>query len=324
MKEYAKGFYHSKEWKRVSRLYMESRNYVCERCGNVAVICHHKTYINPHNITDPSITLNPDNLECLCQECHNKEHNKSKKNPTGVAFDEYAVYASEFEGDLQWLQKNGYTTITTAQLVEYLSGKGSMPEKPVILTIDDGKYGVYKRAWPLLKQYKMKATLSLIGYEIDDASNAPEARIKSDAPYCTWTEIAEMQESGEIELISHTDKLHYYRHDGRVGANTKAGDTLATFLPIAQKDFSDITRSFRSYLHTTPVAMAYPYSDRSELADEAWLKSGYKLLYGGNYEDIRIDRSNFFIQEAGLNKKSAVLRRVARMTGKEFTHFIDY
>ena len=33
---------------------------------------------------------------------------------SGIVFDEYAVYADEFESDLQWIQKNGYTTITTA------------------------------------------------------------------------------------------------------------------------------------------------------------------------------------------------------------------
>lgn len=243
---------------------------------------------------------------------------------SGIAFDEYAVYASEFESDLQWIQKNGYTTITTAQLVDYLSGKGEMPEKPLIITIDDGKYGVYKRAWPLLQKYKMKATLSLIGYEIDNATNAPDARAKSKAPYCTWQELAEMEESGAVEMISHTDKLHYYSHDGRSGACTKEGDTIETFLPIAQKDFSDISRSFRTYLNKTPIAMAYPYSERTELSDEAWLKSGYKLLYAGNYEDVCISRTNFFIREAGLNQKSAVLRRVARMTGHSITSCIDY
>ena len=53
---------------------MASRNYVCERCGGVAVICHHKQYLTPANINNPDITLSFDNLECLCKDCHNKEH----------------------------------------------------------------------------------------------------------------------------------------------------------------------------------------------------------------------------------------------------------
>lgn len=74
MKEYAQSFYKGKKWQKLSRLYMAQQNYVCERCGGVAVICHHKQYISPANINDPSVTLNLDNLEALCQECHNKEH----------------------------------------------------------------------------------------------------------------------------------------------------------------------------------------------------------------------------------------------------------
>lgn len=74
MKDYARSFYQSKAWHEVSTLYMCSRNYVCERCGGVAVICHHRQYITPWNINNPDITLNLDNLESLCQECHNQEH----------------------------------------------------------------------------------------------------------------------------------------------------------------------------------------------------------------------------------------------------------
>lgn len=81
MKDYARSFYKGKKWQRVSRLYMTQQNYICERCGGVAVICHHKKYITPANIYDPSVTLNLDNLEALCQECHNKEHFRKYSKP---------------------------------------------------------------------------------------------------------------------------------------------------------------------------------------------------------------------------------------------------
>lgn len=72
--EWAKSFYNSKAWQQVSRLYMSSKSYVCERCGGVGEICHHKTWLNPVNINDLNIALGLDNLECLCRECHNIEH----------------------------------------------------------------------------------------------------------------------------------------------------------------------------------------------------------------------------------------------------------
>lgn len=84
-KDYAKSFYNSKAWRECSGAYMASKNYICERCGAVAVICHHKKYITERNITNPYITLNFDNLEALCQDCHNLEH---QRNGSKVSFDE--------------------------------------------------------------------------------------------------------------------------------------------------------------------------------------------------------------------------------------------
>ena len=69
-----KEFYHSAAWRRLSRAFLLSRCYICERCGKPAEIAHHKRHITPVNITDLEITLNPENLEALCLDCHNAEH----------------------------------------------------------------------------------------------------------------------------------------------------------------------------------------------------------------------------------------------------------
>lgn len=90
MKDYARGFYNSKGWRECQRAYMLSKNYICERCGKPAVIVHHKTYITPANITDPNITLNPDNLEALCATCHQNEHFiTGTVTAEGLGFNEY-------------------------------------------------------------------------------------------------------------------------------------------------------------------------------------------------------------------------------------------
>ena len=79
MKEYARAFYKSKQWEKCRAGYIKYVGGLCERClKNGAyvpgVIVHHKCYLSPENIQDPSVTLNFDNLELLCLECHNKEH----------------------------------------------------------------------------------------------------------------------------------------------------------------------------------------------------------------------------------------------------------
>ena len=58
---------------------MESRHYICERCGKPAQICHHKEYLTVGNLNNPHITLDQANLECLCHECHNREHESSRE-----------------------------------------------------------------------------------------------------------------------------------------------------------------------------------------------------------------------------------------------------
>ena len=67
-------FYYSKHWGKVSRLYMQSRNYVCERCGGVGEICHHRQHLTADTVQDLSLSLDFNNLECLCMTCHNREH----------------------------------------------------------------------------------------------------------------------------------------------------------------------------------------------------------------------------------------------------------
>jgi 5-methylcytosine-specific restriction endonuclease McrA len=85
--EFAKRFYRSKQWQRVRKAYLTSQYNKCERCGSMADIVHHKKKITPGNINDPFITLNWDNLESLCQDCHNREHMSTGVTAPGISFD---------------------------------------------------------------------------------------------------------------------------------------------------------------------------------------------------------------------------------------------
>lgn len=87
-KKYALSFYKSKEWIKCRDGFMKSKHYICERCGGLAYIVHHKKHITPNNINNPNITLNWDNLQALCLECHNKIHGNSKVCADGLSFDE--------------------------------------------------------------------------------------------------------------------------------------------------------------------------------------------------------------------------------------------
>ena len=76
---WAKAFYTSKAWKQNRKAYLESVDGLCERCRVLgkfvpAEIVHHRKWLTKETIHDPNLTMGWDNLEALCQDCHNKEH----------------------------------------------------------------------------------------------------------------------------------------------------------------------------------------------------------------------------------------------------------
>lgn len=89
MKPWAKIFYRSKAWRTTRQAYFIEKHGLCERCGAPGVIVHHKIYLTPTNINNPSISLNAKYLELLCRECHNREHfEKYYATRKGLAFDD--------------------------------------------------------------------------------------------------------------------------------------------------------------------------------------------------------------------------------------------
>ena len=78
-------FYHSSAWLKCREGYIKSVGGLCERCKAKGIyrpgyIVHHRTYLDPSNVKDPSILLSWDNLEYLCIDCHNREHYGSKSD----------------------------------------------------------------------------------------------------------------------------------------------------------------------------------------------------------------------------------------------------
>lgn len=77
--EYASRFYKSQAWKNCSKAYKESVGGLCENCNRnglivAGAIVHHKIHITPENINNTEVSLNWDNLELLCRNCHAAIH----------------------------------------------------------------------------------------------------------------------------------------------------------------------------------------------------------------------------------------------------------
>ena len=86
MKPFAEKFYKSTQWQSCREAYLKSKGYLCERCIAKGIIkpattVHHKKYLTP--VLSFAIikkqTLNFENLEALCADCHNSEHHAKAK-----------------------------------------------------------------------------------------------------------------------------------------------------------------------------------------------------------------------------------------------------
>lgn len=103
-----KQFYNSARWNRCRLAYLKKRKYICERCGEAARIVHHKTYITDENLYDPTISLDENNLEALCLECHNREHEVLDRMIDGSR--RYHLDAKKKKGKRYVWDENGHLT----------------------------------------------------------------------------------------------------------------------------------------------------------------------------------------------------------------------
>lgn len=104
-----------------------------------------------------------------------------------------SVTPADFEQQLRYLSEKGYTTIALKDLVYHLTLGYPLPERPVILTFDDGYRDNFLHAYRLLRRYNSVGTFFLITGLIDE--NRPE--------YLTWGQVRVMHRGG-MEFGSHT------------------------------------------------------------------------------------------------------------------------
>ncbi len=107
----------------------------------------------------------------------------------------------EFERHLKYFQDTGTRVMTLDEVADLLESGEKLPERAVVLTIDDADLSVYKHAWPLLKKYNARAHLFV-----------PTAMVGSrwsSLNVCTWDQLKEMSDSSHLIIDSHTRHLHY-------------------------------------------------------------------------------------------------------------------
>lgn len=178
------------------------------------------------------------------------------------------VTPQKFKEDLLAYKKAGYETITFNDLILYLNGFKTLPKKPLIITFDDGYRSNYQYAYPILKEMKMKAVISIIGWSVGrDRTNDGQAII----PHFSWEEAKEMVNSGVIEIQNHTFDLHSpagksvgYGKDVGLGVTKMKGETENEYYTRLKEDL--MKNNIEIYMHTgkMPTMIVYPYGAYSK------------------------------------------------------------
>jgi peptidoglycan/xylan/chitin deacetylase (PgdA/CDA1 family) len=102
------------------------------------------------------------------------------------------IPTEDFDAEMKWLSDNGFDAMTTDELYSHMETKKLFPKKSVVITLDDGYEDNYTNAFPILKKYKLHATIFMITGKIG-------------APGClTAAQLREMSDSGLISIQCHT------------------------------------------------------------------------------------------------------------------------
>lgn len=114
----------------------------------------------------------------------------------------------EFAWHLEYLAESGVEVLTLDEVAALAAHGDPLPERAVVLTVDDAELSFHRLAFPLLRKYGVRAHLfvptSFVGGTY------------SGLDICSWDELREMQDSGLVVLGSHTNRLHY-KVDGHAG-----------------------------------------------------------------------------------------------------------
>ncbi len=169
-------------------------------------------------------------------------------NPKDIARDALSISPDKFTAQMKYLHDNGYNTITLDSLYPALMNGGSLPPKPVIVTVDDGYEDFYYNAYQILRQYGIHATVFI------------PTGLMNQGYYLTWAQIKEMAGSGLITYGAHS--VHHYNLPS---------------LSISSLD-SELTESKKVLQDELGVPinfMAYPGGASSNLVVAEVQKAGY-------------------------------------------------
>jgi peptidoglycan/xylan/chitin deacetylase (PgdA/CDA1 family) len=197
---------------------------------------------------------------------------------------EYAVSIDQFRRQMQWLQDEGYQTVSIADMVTAIQVGKLLPHKPIILTFDDGFMDVYENAYPLLTELGYTATM----YLIEDVIN--------EHPYVTDDVMEELINAGWE--LGHHSKSHAYL-PGLRNLDEEVCDSRMRLIERFNQPFD---------------SFAYPFAAKDDKSIQVVKDCGYTSGAGNGSFTIHTEERLFFFSRREIKSYFDMQRFITTVT----------
>lgn len=193
------------------------------------------------------------------------------------------ISVDTFRAQIEALHEAGFKTVSLQQLYDYVHFGTELPEKPIVLTFDDGYFSNYEYAFPILQEYDMQATIFAIGVSVgkDNYKDTDHAM----TPHFGADEAREMVDSGLISVQSHTFDMHQWPpfEDGNAQVRETLlpfdGEADADYEAAVEADFAESRELLESITGQPVNALAFPEGAYVTLTQDALRSAGAELTF---------------------------------------------
>lgn len=187
----------------------------------------------------------------------------------------YVVTPESVKSDLTYLKNHGYTAVVPSDLVKFSSGEGDLPEKPVMITFDDGFYNNIYYVLPILEELDMKALISPVGsYGEKDSESGDK---NPNYSYITWEDMKKAADSGRIEIGNHTYDMHCI--GDRRGCKKRFCESEEEYKGILRADVGKMQEKLNE-IGIDCICFTYPFGAVSEEAKSVLKDLGFSVTLG--------------------------------------------
>ena len=211
----------------------------------------------------------------------------------------YVISPAVLAADLDALQVKGYTAITVSDLLAYVQDGADLPEKPVMITFDDGYYNNYIYAYPLLKQRGMKAVVSIIGSQTALFTDNGEENA-----YWSHLRAERLRETEDVfEVQNHSWNLHEYGE--RRGCLRRRGEDESRYADLLREDTEQTQKLITGMGLPSPVCYTYPFGACSDESESILREMGFLCTLGCEEHRNTITRDPASLYRLGRFNRAA-------------------